>query len=74
MSVRYCSKCVYPEVAAVPLTFDEDFVCSACRVSSQRSDIDWDERFQMLKELTDSYRQDNNYDLIIPVSGGKDSY
>ena len=74
MAVQYCTRCVYPSVAATPLTFDENGVCSGCRVAAQVKDINWDERLQMFKELTDEYRSSNNYDIVIPVSGGKDSY
>jgi len=74
MVVQYCSKCVYPAVAATPLTFDEHGVCSGCCVAEQKKDINWNERMQMLRELTDEYRSTGNYDIIIPVSGGKDSY
>jgi len=74
MSVKYCTKCVYPAVSATPLTFDEDGVCSGCRVHEQKKNIDWEQRWQWLKELTDEYRSDSNYDIVIPVSGGKDSY
>jgi N-acetyl sugar amidotransferase len=74
MSVQYCTRCVYPAIAATPLTFDEAGVCSGCRVAAQKPNINWDERFEMLKELTDEYRSTSNYDIVIPVSGGKDSY
>lgn len=74
MAVRYCSKCVYPAVAATPLTFDEHGVCSGCRVAEQKKYINWDERMQLLRELAEEYRSTSNYDIIIPVSGGKDSY
>jgi len=74
MSVQYCSRCVYPAVSATPLTFDENGICSGCRVAGQRNQIDWDARARMLKELTDEYRSNSNYDIVIPVSGGKDSY
>jgi N-acetyl sugar amidotransferase len=74
MSVQYCTRCVYPAIAATPLTFDEHGICSGCRVSDQKQHINWDERWQMFKELVDEYRATDNYDIVIPVSGGKDSY
>ena len=74
MAVKYCSRCVYPAVAATPLTFDENGVCSGCRVVAQKDKIDWDGRKKMLVELAGEYRSETNYDIIIPVSGGKDSY
>jgi N-acetyl sugar amidotransferase len=72
--VKYCSRCVYPAVAATPLTFDEHGVCSGCRVHDQQESINWDERLGKLKKLVNLYRSKSNYDIIIPVSGGKDSY
>lgn len=72
--MQYCTSCVYPLVAATPLTVDEHGVCSGCRVSRQRVGIDWTARKQMLVDLTNEYRSSSNYDVMIPVSGGKDSY
>lgn len=74
MAVKYCSRCVYPAIAATPLTFDESGVCSGCRVAAQKDRIDWGRRWEMLKELAGEYRSTSNYDIVIPVSGGKDSY
>lgn len=74
MAIEYCKTCVYPSVAATPLTFDENGVCSGCRVNRQKQGIDWDERFEMLRELVGEYRSNSNYDIVIPVGGGKDSY
>ncbi len=71
---QYCSKCVYPDISAVPVAFDSDGVCSGCKVDTQKSAIDWDGRFKAFEELLNSYKTDNNYDILIPVSGGKDSY
>jgi N-acetyl sugar amidotransferase len=72
--MQYCVKCVYPGVSATPLTFDDDGVCSGCRVSSKVVEIDWDQRLGQLKRLASRYQSDDNYDVVVPVSGGKDSY
>jgi N-acetyl sugar amidotransferase len=72
--MRYCTHCVYPGVAATPLTFDQDGVCSGCRVAGQKASVDWAERREMLTELFDDVRGRGNYDVVIGVSGGKDSY
>jgi len=72
--MKYCTKCVYPGVTATPLMFDEKGVCSACRVNEQKKHTDWKERCGMLKKITSEYKSDGNYDIVIPVSGGKDSY
>src|SRR5437867_6449553 len=74
MAVQYCTRCVYPSSAATPLTFDERGVCSGCRVADQKKQIDWDLRSQWLRDLVAEYRSTNNYDVVIGVSGGKDSY
>ena len=74
MSVKYCSRCVYPVASATPLTFDEHGACSGCRTSAQRNTIDWKQRWQWLQELVAEYRSESNYDIVIGVSGGKDSY
>jgi N-acetyl sugar amidotransferase len=72
--LRYCTRCVYPGVAATPLTFDENGVCSGCRIAEQKRAIDWDERRDRLVRLADRVRAADNYDVVIGVSGGKDSY
>ena len=74
--IKYCSHCVYPVSSAVPLTFDEEGRCTGCRTSKQRDKVDWDRRKMMFEQLIEDYRvtDGSNYDCIIPVSGGKDSY
>ena len=74
--VSYCKKCVLPSSSAIPVEFNKDGVCSACNTSAQVEEIDWDRRLRQFKKLLNSYKNDNgeNYDCLIPVSGGKDSY
>jgi N-acetyl sugar amidotransferase len=73
--MTYCTTCVYPDASAAPLAFDENGVCSGCRVGAQKESIDWQERGEELRELLEEYRNPgSDYDCIIPVSGGKDSH
>lgn len=76
IEMKYCNKCVYPISSAVPLAFDDLGICSGCRASSQTSNIDWLARKIRFEKLINQYRckDESNYDCIIPVSGGKDSY
>jgi len=54
--------------------FDENGVCSACHYSKIKNKIDWKEREKKLKVLCDKFRTNNeNYDCLVPGSGGKDS-
>lgn len=76
--MRYCSKCVYP-AAAVNTIFDDEGVCSACRVAEEMAstgDDFWAPRRRRFEELIERYRSKDgaNWDCIVPVSGGKDSY
>lgn len=70
----YCIRCCFPAIAATPLTFDGNGVCSGCRAADAKLKIDWQHRKEMFVRLTDEYRTPDSYDVVIPVSGGKDSY
>ena len=76
--MKYCKRCVYPEVT-VNLYIDEEGVCSACRTAEKFTQIPpgfWDERKKRFEAIIKETLKNNtsNYDCIIPVSGGKDSY
>jgi N-acetyl sugar amidotransferase len=73
----YCEKCVYPMTAA-QLEIS-DGICSACRSAERLNSItkeEWDRREEIFGELVNSLASKNgsNYDCLIPVSGGKDSF
>ena len=55
--------------------FDELGICQACQSSEQKIHINWIEREQILRSSLDSAKAKagNNYDCIVPISGGKDS-
>jgi len=71
--VKFCSKCVVSNQRP-RITFDENNICSACNFSKYKNEvIDWTERKNQLVELCNKHRKQNNeYDVIVPGSGGKD--
>lgn len=76
--ITYCSNCVYP-VNAVNLNLDENGVCSSCKTAETFEELSsdfWIERKTKFEKLINQYKKDNNpnYDCLIPVSGGKDSF
>jgi imidazoleglycerol phosphate synthase cyclase subunit len=77
--MRWCTRCVYPVISAVPLELDEHGVCSGCRVHDARMEIpaaEWARRRELLVELLERARSRDGgrHDCVIPVSGGKDSW
>lgn len=73
-NLRYCLRCCMPETAE-RIAFDEMGVCTACRSSEQKMRINWTEREKELRKILEFYREraGNNYDCLVPISGGKDS-
>ena len=74
--MRICKRCLYPENHPLNITFDDEGICSGCRVHEEKDILDWKERLEKLKSILDNYKNKsgNNYDCIIPVSGARDSY
>ena len=71
--MQICTSCLLPETHET-ISFDEKGVCSVCRNSLIKQDIDWDQRHQVLLNLVDRIKSRKAaYDCIIPFSGGKDS-
>ncbi len=77
--VTFCKRCVYPSVA-VNLELDDEGICSSCRTFEEIYSLDsevWKEREKKLVQIIETERSKNpgrEYDCMIPVSGGKDSY
>ena len=74
--MKYCKRCLYPENHPLFITFDEEGICSGCRVHEEKDIIEWKERGEKLKTILKQYksRSGNNYDCIIPVSGAQDAH
>jgi N-acetyl sugar amidotransferase len=78
--MKYCKKCVQPDTRP-GVTFDSEGICHACRYSEKIVEIDWAKREVELREIATWAKNNrskfmtpdnNNYDCIIGVSGGKD--
>lgn len=71
---KYCIRCCIPETQE-GVKFDEMGICQACQSSEQKIHINWIEREKKLRKIIEDAKAKagNNYDCIIPISGGKDS-
>ncbi len=75
-NTTYCSKCVLPN-NSVALSINKKGICSACEYHEAYQSIspdEWKERSKKFEDILKLHKSNSNYDCIIPVSGGKDSY
>jgi N-acetyl sugar amidotransferase len=71
--MKKCVRCGLPETYET-IEFDADCMCNICHQQQHKQGtIDWDSRKAMLTELIEQYRGKNDYDCLVPFSGGKDS-
>jgi N-acetyl sugar amidotransferase len=78
MSIIYCKKCLLPSTKP-GVKFNNDQICGSCLYYdvkiNKENKIDWNQRSEEFKDLV-SYAKNfksNTYDILVPVSGGKDS-
>jgi len=57
------------------MTFNKEGICNACQWAEQKHNlINWDARWKELGKWCEKYRSaDVGFDVVVPVSGGKDS-
>jgi N-acetyl sugar amidotransferase len=75
LPIKYCVRCVMPETQEGQ-EFDEFGFCNVCRSSEEKMRVDWKLRHEQLVSLLEEAKhenRDNEYDCLIPISGGKDS-
>lgn len=72
--LQYCVRCCMPETNE-GIKFDEMGICQACYSQEQKMHIDWKSREVELRKILQEYKSKagENYDCIVPISGGKDS-
>ncbi|MFH0772175.1 MAG: N-acetyl sugar amidotransferase [Candidatus Omnitrophota bacterium] len=75
LEVKYCKRCVISNQRP-RIRLDEEGVCSACRFAEKKQRlINWEEREKELIKLLDKHRRKDGYwDVVVPSSGGKDSF
>lgn len=74
--LRYCVRCCMPETAE-GIQFDQRGVCNACNSSEEKMHIDWEQRERDLRQKLQKHKdrfKDRQWDCILPISGGKDSF
>lgn len=75
--MNYCKRCLYPSNHPYGMIFDDHGICMGCRIHEEKDYINWEERFRILEHIV--YRhsrqvQKTNFDCIVPITGGGDSY
>ncbi|WP_461209852.1 N-acetyl sugar amidotransferase [Desulfocurvus sp. DL9XJH121] len=74
--MRYCTRCLYPANHPLNIVFDDEGVCSGCRVHEEKDVLDWDERLRRLRRVVAPFKDPSGgrADCIVPVSGARDSF
>ncbi len=71
-SIFWCTSCLNTSTRP-RIIFDKQGKCNACLWSEQKKKIKWKSRLKFLKDhLKKNKNPNSKYDLIVPVSGGKD--
>lgn len=73
-NMKHCNKCTMPDTRP-GMEINEDGICLACQHYENRKNVDYKKRWTELENICNKYRKnDGQYDCLIAVSGGKDSY
>ena len=73
--MNYCKNCVLPDTRPNLFIDKKTLLCSVCKpLNYKKREVNWVEREREFKFLANQIKKQNNiYDCLIPVSGGKDS-
>lgn len=73
IKLKRCTRCTLPETHET-IVFDSDGVCNICKQQEfKKEKIDWESKKKEFDQLIEEYRGKNEYDCVVPFSGGKDS-
>ena len=72
--MKFCKTCLYKDINPMPISCNKEGICTGCLYSKKKYLVNWDEREKLFLNLIDQYRGKFEYDCILPVGGGKDSY
>lgn len=70
-SIAWCSTCLNMSTRN-RIEFDKNGKCNACVWAEEKKVLDWGARQRELSHLLDRHKKSAGYDIIVPVSGGKD--
>ena len=71
--LKKCNSCNIPETYET-IEFDNKGKCNICSQHEYKnSKIDWTKRKNDFEKIINHYKDKNDYDCIVPFSGGKDS-
>ena len=72
--IIFCKLCVMSNQRP-RMVFDTNGICSSCKWNKEKEKtVDWSKRKKEFEKLLNKYRKNNgDYDVIVPGSGGKDS-
>ena len=70
--IYWCKNCLNTNTRP-RITFDKRGWCNACQWMEEKKTLNWNKRTKELLNILKKYRSNNNkYDCVVPVSGGKD--
>ncbi len=70
--MKWCTKCLNTSTRP-RIQFNQNGVCNACVWSEEKKKLNWNKRKKILQNLVKKIKKEkNHFDVIIPVSGGKD--
>jgi N-acetyl sugar amidotransferase len=74
--IKFCKRCLYSSEHALGITFDDQGICSGCKIHDEKNSLDWKHRLEKIKKIVKPYKSKSrkNYDCIVPVTGANDSY